>query len=383
MDLNEVSIQGYRSVRSIRFPVKRLTVLVGGNGVGKTNLYRALQLIHAASLGNFSSELASEGGLPSAFWAGELRKHDKHRIILSVRLDELDIGTDGNNGIPDPTYNLEVGFPPTKAHAAFPQEAEIKTESLTIRAGRRTITMMERKGRVITVRDDKGVRIPVEDDLLASESALASLGATGTYSEIATLCRALSQWRFYHNFRTDSLSPLRQPCPPVTSPTLRSDGSNLAAVFATLRHIRQDTFDLAQAIDDAFPGSELIVPLPEQHATFALTYPDFPHRQFAASELSDGTLQYLALMGALLSYRLPRFMAINEPEASLHPSVLPALGRLIAKAAERTQILVVTHSPELAASIELETGIASRQVIKKQGATWLEGLNQIGQFNDD
>lgn len=382
MDLTEVSISGYRSIRAIHLPMQRLNVLLGSNGVGKTNLYRALHLMHAAANGTFASELAAEGGLPSAFWAGERRIQDKPRICFGVKLDNL--GTDhGSIGFDNPNYSFEVGFPPKVAHAAFPNEAEIKTETLTMQAGQRKITMMERKGRTISVRNDKGARIQIEDDLLASECALSNLGATATYLEIAAMRRTLSQWRFYHGFRTDAASPIRQPTPAITAPLLLSDGSNLAAVFATLRHIREDSFDLDNAIDDVFPGAKLEVPLPEQHASFALTYPEFPNRAFAASELSDGTIQYLALMGALLSYRPPPFMALNEPETSLHPSVLPALGRLIAKAAERTQILVVTHSTELADAIKTETGITPRQVIKTDGATWLEGLNKLGQFNDE
>jgi predicted ATPase len=113
-----------------------------------------------------------------------------------------------------------------------------------------------------------------------------------------------------------------------------------------------------------------------------MSFPDLPKRQFGAHELSDGTLQYLALMGALLAYRLPPFIALNEPETSLHPSLLPALARIIAKAAERTQIWVVTHSQVLADAIAEESGITPRQVIRKDGATWLEGLTQFGAFDD-
>ena len=51
MSLSDIAIAGYRSVRSIRFPLRRLTVLVGDNGVGKTNLYRSLELVHAAATG--------------------------------------------------------------------------------------------------------------------------------------------------------------------------------------------------------------------------------------------------------------------------------------------------------------------------------------------
>jgi predicted ATPase len=54
MRICEVGIAGYRSLRAIRFPVGRLTVFVGANGVGKTNLYRALQLLQAAAAGTLS-----------------------------------------------------------------------------------------------------------------------------------------------------------------------------------------------------------------------------------------------------------------------------------------------------------------------------------------
>lgn len=42
--VREFSAAGYRSLRTISCPVSDLDVFVGGNGVGKTNLYRALEL---------------------------------------------------------------------------------------------------------------------------------------------------------------------------------------------------------------------------------------------------------------------------------------------------------------------------------------------------
>ena len=108
-----------------------------------------------------------------------------------------------------------------------------------------------------------------------------------------------------------------------------------------------------------------------------------PRRVFEAQELSDGTLRYLALAGALLSLRLPSFIALNEPESSLHPDLLQPLARMIAKASERTQIWLVTHSERLAAALEKHGGVAPRTVIKQDGKTWIEGLKQIGRFEDD
>ncbi len=86
MKIREVSIAGYRSLRAIRFPVGQLTVFVGANGVGKTNLYRALQLLQASAAGTLARELASEGGMDSAVWAGKRKVNKPVRIKLYVGL---------------------------------------------------------------------------------------------------------------------------------------------------------------------------------------------------------------------------------------------------------------------------------------------------------
>jgi predicted ATPase len=391
MTLSSVEIIGYRSVRKLRFPVRRLTVFIGGNGVGKTNLYRSLELLQAAARGTLASEIAREGGLGSIFWSGGrnltedgsfnqkfrsngYRRGEASRLQIEARLENVG-GLDF-----DLAYRMEVGFPAPVSTAAFQGEAQIRREHLII-PGIRPTVLMERDGAAVWGRNSQGQRELIEEQILASETALAT--ARNGQSETALVRDTLATWRFYHSFRSDTDSPLRRPSRAITSPLLNSDGGNLAAVFATLHHIRQDTADLDRAIDQAFPGATLVVPYPGEYASFAMQFPEMPQRPFAAHELSDGTLQFLALMGALYSYRLPSFIALNEPEASLHPSLLPVLASAIVKAAERTQIWVVTHARELADAIAAESGIAVRQVVRTEDGTTLAGLNGLGLFADE
>ncbi|MCY1522087.1 AAA domain, putative AbiEii toxin, Type IV TA system [compost metagenome] len=243
------------------------------------------------------------------------------------------------------------------------------------------VALLERKGAAAWYRDDEGNRRQLEEPLLAGETALAAV--RGTVPELDAVRHTLSSWRFYHGFRTDADAPLRRPAMAITAPMLDADGGNLAAVFATLAHIRQDTTDLHAAIEHAFPGARLEIPPPTTSASFTMSFPDMPKRQFGANELSDGTLQFLALMGALLAYRLPPLIALNEPEASLHPQLLPALARIIARAAERSQVWVVTHSQVLADALAEETGVVPRTVVRRDGGTWLDGLSRFGGFEDD
>jgi predicted ATPase len=378
MSLTDLDIAGYRSIRTIRFPLRRLTVLVGGNGVGKTNLYRALELVHAAATGDLTMAIANEGGLASTIWAGKRRVTDQPRLRFEVGLD-LSLPT-SEQAAYQPRYAVEIGFGDSKYQAVFAEEPQIKAESLVL-PGRRSVKLMERKGPAGWYRDESGRMRQLEQPLLASETALSEL--RGTLPELDAVRHLLASWRFYHGFRTDQGSPLRRPSPAVTAPMLDADGGNLGAVLATLKHIRGDTVDLDAAIDQAFPGAHLDIPPPGKDASFALVFPDVPHRPFSPAEVSDGTLQFIALLGALLAYRPPPFIALNEPEASLHPDLLPALARAIARAAERSQIWVVTHSTVLAEAIADETGIAPRRVIRSDGATWLEGLSDIGVFQED
>jgi len=380
--LNSVYVAGYRSLRQISFPVDRLSVFVGANGTGKTNLYRALLLVQAAAAGTLAYELAAEGGMASAMSAA--KRLAKGPPAISLRTDFAT-----GRGMTY-SYEVSVGFASftqgggrQRIGAAFLDEAQIKSESLSIDTGARKVRLLERQGGAAFFRNTEGVREMMGDQLMPSETALGSFEDPSRFPDLYWLRRTILDWRFYHNLRTDQASALRQPCLAVTSPTLAADGGNLAAVFATLVHIREDTDMLDQAIEDAFPGAKLVVPEPDRTASFGLIFPEYPQRIFTVSELSDGTLRYLALAGALLSYRLPRFVALNEPETSLHPSLMEPLARLIIDASKRSQIWLVTHSEQLATAIREQSDARPRTVIKRNGETWIDGLKLSGAFDDD
>lgn len=371
----EFSASGYRSLQQIAYPVSRLDVFVGANGVGKSNLYRALELLRAAADNSLGADLAREG-LDAAMWAGARRRGQPVEMSFSVTLAAPD-RVDATLG-----YEVVIGFPHPTA-AAFPIEPQIKTETLIYAADGRRTRMVERKGASVMARNEAGRPVQLDIDLLASETVLGRLEDPSRYPALDLVRRTLLGWRFYHDLRTDAASPLRRPCTAVATPSLASDGADLAAVFATLAHIRQDTVDLDRLIAAAFPGARLVIPRPERLASFGMTFPDFPQRVFEAAELSDGTLRFLALAGALAAYRLPPFIALNEPESSLHPDLMEPLGRVIAQAAERTQVWLVTHSDRLAAAVAATGAGAVRTVIKREGATTIEGLTRFGTFRDD
>ncbi len=184
--------------------------------------------------------------------------------------------------------------------------------------------------------------------------------------ELLLMRERMRNWRFYDSLRTDVDAPARRPQVMTYTPVLGSDGADLAAAVATILAIGdRDTFD--EAVSDAFPGSHVEV-AGDDYGIVEMRQPGLL-RPLGAKELSDGTLRYLLLIAALLSPRPPEIMILNEPEASLHPSLLDALARLLVQASRRTQIILVSHSERLIDGLRAEYRVHEIALSKRLGET--------------
>jgi len=132
---------------------------------------------------------------------------------------------------------------------------------------------------------------------------------------------------------------------------LADDGADLASALQTLRELGHDE-ELAAAVDQAFGGSSVEVVDAGGLFRVRLRQPGLL-RALDAAELSDGTLRFLLWAAALLTPRRPELFVLNEPETSLHPELLAPLAAMIARAATRTQVVVVTHSAVLRRAFEV------------------------------
>jgi predicted ATPase len=138
-----------------------------------------------------------------------------------------------------------------------------------------------------------------------------------------------------------------------------------------------DVDALQEAISDAFPGAELNIDIHgDGHFSIRFSQQGLL-RSLSGTELSDGTLRYILWVAALLTPRLPSMMVLNEPETSLHPDLLPALGRLILQAAKRSQIWVVSHSQLLINTLKTNPDCNAIQLEKKFGQSQVVGQGQL------
>jgi predicted ATPase len=245
-------------------------------------------------------------------------------------------------------YSIELGLPPQtrESRSAFLHDPEIKRECLwSGEVLRPSALLVDRRGSVVKVRTDDGGWSIVTSALSTFDSMMTHCADPRNTPEMLMLREHIRGWRFYDQLRTDATAPARLPQIGTHTPVLGHDGADFAAALQTIVEIG-DAETLSQSVADAFPGSRVEVTNTDgwfevqmqQHGLL---------RPLKAAELSDGTLRYLLWVAALLTPRPPGLLVLNEPETSLHPDLLPALGRLIAAAADRSQIIVVSHAAGL------------------------------------
>ena len=348
-----LSIARYRSLRDVRIELGSLTVVTGPNGSGKSSLYRAVRLLADVAQGRVIPALAQEGGLSSALWAGpesfsRAMKQGSEPVRGTTRRNPVSLRLGVSSD--EQGYAIDLGLPPPVPPSRFDRDPEIKAESLwTGRAWRRARAFAERHGPSVQIRDGRGVWREAAQTLAPYDSMLTHCANSSEAIELLLFRESMRAWRFYDHFRTDLAAPVRQRQVGTRTPALASDGADLAAAIATIMEVGAED-ELAEAVEDAFPGTTLDVSASDGAFEVEVRQRGLL-RPLRTAELSDGTLRYLLLIAALLTPRPPPLMVFNEPETSLHPDLIPPLGRLLIRAAERSQIMVISHSGDLVSGL--------------------------------
>ena len=368
MNIEQLDIEGYRSLRNVSWRPGNLNIIIGPNGSGKSNLLRFLELLSLSAQGRLGKHIQSLGGMDPIVWDGEA---PSIRCVLKTT-------TLGDDRAPE-QYELEMARLGTSS--SYRIGSERLTNSFDVRSGlkEQPFVFLDRKGKIAVLFDVEQKRFTTPEDFISEEETLLSL-ASGPFSHnprIPPFQRELASIAVYHDILTHRNAPVRGPVVARKEDRVDPDGQNLVSVLHTLyTGDREFKRDLHLAMRGAFGDDfeELVFPpASDQRVQMRIRWKTLKREQSTA-EMSDGTLRFLLLLAVFANPSPPSVIAIDEPETGLHPSMLPLVAEFAVDAASRSQVVLTTHSTQLLDAFT-ETKPVTTVSDWKNGETVLRTLN--------
>jgi predicted ATPase len=355
MYLKSVHIRHYKSLDNVSLEFSSpITVLVGPNAVGKSNIVDCLRFVRDAVAADLEHAVSSRGGI------SRVRQYSKTKPFkVSVRLDLVQ---EFDEDHPRPAlYEFTIESQTGSNYTVDSERAFCFDEHRRDQPLKKEEFTRDKSGAVRMSDEDKAQRVPPDQLALGQRRGLAVPAAWPIYL-------------FIRDWRYSALYPnmLREPASPDKDKVLTEDGRNWASVIKALRR----TVRGKAALDRVYEAMKGIIPAFQDVAVTTVGSYLVPRFKFALGahdtvefdpvQLSDGTLRVFGILLALYQIPPPKLLVIEEPEQTVHPGVLGVLADAFREAAESTQIIVTTHSPHFIDHFQPEQ---VRVVTLRNGAT--------------
>lgn len=328
--VRRLHVRNYKSLGDCDLRLGPVSLIVGRNGAGKSNLVDALRFIADALRTTLEHSIRTRGGIDNV--RRRSRGHPRHFQIL------VDIALEGDG---EGSYGFVVG---SRSNGGF----EVTSEECRV--------YQPRLARAASFRVSCGALVgPPNVNLPARiEPDRLMLPVASTLPEFREVYENLSRMGFY-NLNPEAIRALQDPDP---GELLAGDGRNLAAVIRRMRDEDPDALDRVQDYLRAIvPGVTAIAPRslgPKETIEFRqLASGDEQTWRFLAPSMSDGTLRVLGILVAVMQPEaksargMTRLVGVEEPEVAVHPGAAVKLMDALLEARARRQILITTHSPDL------------------------------------
>ncbi|MCW8216826.1 MULTISPECIES: AAA family ATPase [Streptomyces] len=349
--LLELHVENFRSLRDVTIPLGPLTVLVGPNGVGKSNVLAVFDFLAAVIRTDLQPALEELGGFDEvAFWGGG----DKPPTSMVIRL-KADWTKHASVNAPD-EYSLTI------RRRSLPGGQESYTLS---RQERFSFKRTQGRGRRITIsgdearvveekagRESDGGRFGIQR-LSSGLSTLPRLGRSDGGEEVTRVADRLSSFRVFDVDVTAARQPTRAHS--LKAGRLEPHAENLAAFLIKLSMDEERWEHLTQDARRILPQLKSIEF--EQVGGFADRLAVVLHeyglrRGTPLADASFGTVRLLGLLAMLYDPHPPALTCVEEIDHGLHPQALELIVERMREASARTQFIVATHSPALVDRLE-------------------------------
>lgn len=346
--IKRIWAKNYRSLANIEVDLEPITVLVGQNGSGKSNFVDVFRFVYDACRMGMDAAIVERHGMSALRrWSAKGRPYD------------VEIG-------------LMVEDPAWLAHYSFILGSErrgeyrVKREICQVTSLTNHATSMYETSGGAMIRPPAGINPVISD-----RSLLLPLIATAEPYD--ALYEYLTSFAFYNIFPNTLTEPQR----PANPYPLDEHGSNLASTLREMQRARDPLLaQLRDSLQTVLPdvmdfqvsqvGGYLVTRLRHLMSTD-------DRASFELSQESDGTLRMLGILVALHQGAPRTLLTLEEPELTIHPGALRLLWDEIEAAANRSQIVITTHSPDL---LDLCSAEKLRVVEKVNGATLIDPIEE-------
>ena len=355
--ITRIDIQGYKSIKSLSIDLRPINILLGSNGVGKSNFISVFTLIRNIYNKNLQNYLQKKGG-PDSFL------HFGRRVTDQILLRTFFKSVNGNENY-------------------FGANLELAQNNLFIKS-------------IETGFKARGSWYPKTYERAVLESDFSDMKQGQAY----WVNDRLKEFDVYHFHDTSDSSPIKSMADLNDNHYLKPDGSNLPSFLYLLKKKEPKHFKrielMIKSIAPFFDRFDLEPNLlNENKIELEWKEKGYPDNYFNAFHLSDGTLRFICLATLLMQPNPPETIIIDEPELGLHPVAINKLVGMIRKASENVQVILSTQSinlidnfdPEDIIVTDRETeGSVFKRLKSEELSTWLEeytlgdlwGQNKLG-----
>lgn len=367
--------------------MRELTVIVGPNAAGKSNLFDALNLLaRLVTCKNIKEAFEGHRGLPlesvhyDSGSLADLLKQETHRLAFEVDVELSDSVVqqteqrirDFRKRLDEPQGAAPEKFRVTERRLRYRVELEIESRSGVMRVMDERLSalrqrgqgekarnaFLERNGSKLSLRME-GQGHPTMHELGLDYTIASTPLYVPHYPHLAAFREEMSRCRFYY-FEPRALMREANAIADVTA--LGPRGEELAAFYHTLALRNPKQFEaLKLAAKQLLPRlKDLDVERTEKAELFLRVWED--NASYSNRLISEGTLRVLGLLAVLSPTCDSATIGYEEPENGVHPRRLRNIAELFKNAADGSrQIIINTHSPVLPTYFRSENLLVCRR----------------------
>ncbi len=367
-----------------------INILIGVNGSGKSNFLKAIHLLRESFIGNGFENIFLQdwGGFNSVV---NCNKEKKDYIRLAFEFDKNVIRDviqkqdyQGFRFPNNPIYEITIFRSGTTTY--YLKE---KLYSKGARTKDFIYMEMDNTQGILSTREKGEIRLyhypqkTQEIRFKSTELVLKQISDPQRYYPLYTLKTALEDLSVYYSFDITLHSPIRQPATSGSEKKLLPSGQNLVTTLSKIKNNHSLDYDhIEEAIKkinlsfkdiDFDPiGTKLSLVLRETSLT----------KSVPIEHISDGTLRYLLLLSVLFNPERGSLVCIDEPEIHLHPDMINTIAEAIKHASRTTQLIIVTHSPLLLNSFDIDEILVFEKNAQNETIVSMKSSDQFSEWNE-